>query len=80
MVLLPVVVICLTSRPSRVIVKICELPLRVDMNAMCRPFGEYAGLSLDPFAERQLAGLTGGEVEHLDVVAGPLCAAKAISL
>ena len=44
----PTVVICLSPIPSRPMTKICFLPVRVDMNATCRPFGAYAGLSLLP--------------------------------
>ena len=47
-VLLPVLVSCLTSLPSRATLKICDRPARVDMNAMCRPFGAKAGLSFEP--------------------------------
>jgi hypothetical protein len=46
--LFPAFVNCRTSRPSRVIVKTCFFPDRVDVNAMCRPFGENTGLSFVP--------------------------------
>ena len=47
-VLLPARVICRSPLPSRAIVKICILPSRDEMNAMCRPLGEKVGLSLVP--------------------------------
>src|SRR5687767_13495475 len=46
--LTPVQVTCRRSLPSRAIVKICSLPARLETNAMCRPFGANAGLSLLP--------------------------------
>jgi len=46
--LFPVRVICLRLFPSRPIVNTCVLPLRVDVKAICRPFAEYEGRSLEP--------------------------------
>ena len=48
---LVVALACDLSRPfpSRPIVKICLLPVRVEVNARCRPVGENAGLSFDPW-------------------------------
>jgi len=47
-VLAPARVICRSPLPSRAIVKMCILPSRDEMKAMCRPFGENVGLSLVP--------------------------------
>src|SRR6266540_2630022 len=46
--LFPSRVICRRLFPSRSTVKSCALPFRVDVNAICRPFGENEGLSLLP--------------------------------
>ena len=46
--MLPDLVICFRFLPSLAIVKICDLPDRVDMNARWRPFGANAGLSFVP--------------------------------
>src|SRR5206468_5157487 len=46
--LFPTLVICFRSCPVREMVKICDLPDRVDMNARWRPFGAHDGLSFDP--------------------------------
>jgi len=45
---MPSLVTCRRSSPLRLIVKICSLPARVDVNARWRPFGANAGLSLLP--------------------------------
>jgi hypothetical protein len=37
-----------TFEPSRFTVKICASPVRVDVNARCRPFGAQLGLSFKP--------------------------------
>jgi hypothetical protein len=46
--LLPNVVTCRSPFPSRPMRNICIFPLRVDVNAIWRPFGENTGLSLLP--------------------------------
>ena len=46
--LFPTFVICRRFWPVREIVKICDLPDRVDMKARCRPFADHVGLSLVP--------------------------------
>ena len=57
--LLPALVICRRFLPSRAIVKICDLPARVDMNARCRPLGAQRRALVGALAERQLPHLRG---------------------
>ena len=54
--MLPSVVSCRCSVPSRFIEKICWLPVRFDEKTMCIPLGDQLGLSLSPLPV--VSGLT----------------------
>src|SRR5262249_35036173 len=78
--LLPLRVIWRMSLPSRAIVKICDLPARVDMNARCRPLPDQVGLSLVPSPKVNCRTCRVARSITLMSLPGPFRAEKAISL
>src|SRR5262249_61389933 len=78
--LAPVRVICRRSFPSRATVKICVLPARVELNAICRPFGEKHGLSFVPSPNVNCRIAPVASSSTLMSLPGPVLAAYAISL
>jgi hypothetical protein len=68
------------SLPSRAIVKICVFPERVELNAICRPFGEKHGLSFVPSPNVSCRTAPVASSSTLMSFPGPVLAAYAISL